>query len=260
MNDLWKVIGELAATLHADRIASIADAILQLRTVGEFERARHAFGPNADQERVERLRASWAAVPGVGPSEIAAAFRGAGEVAALMDGTGAIELVWTGPKTGLIPTRRTEQVILEVIDSAKDDVFLVTYVFYKASSIVDALSAAVGRGVGVDVLLESSSEHGGAVKGDSVRTMAKVVPGATIYIWDPAAKRPDGDVLSASVHAKCVVADKELAFITSANLTSAALERNMELGLLIRGGSVPDRLRSHLAALIEAGIITQWRK
>jgi len=63
MDDLWKVIGELAVTLHADRIASIADAILELKTIEEFERARHAFGPNADQERMDRLRASWEAMP-----------------------------------------------------------------------------------------------------------------------------------------------------------------------------------------------------
>jgi len=258
MDDLWKVIGELAATLHADRISSIADAISQLKSVEEFERARHAFGLNADQQRVNRLRVAWAAVPSVDPAEIAAAFRGAAEVAALMDGIGAIELVWTGPKTGLIPARRTEQVILEVIDSAKDDVFLVTYVFYKASSVVSALNAAVARGVGVNVLLESSTEHGGVVKGDSVKAMAEAVPGANIYIWNPAAKQPDGDSLSASVHAKCAVVDGKLAFITSANLTSAALERNMELGLLIRGGAVPEQLQSHLNALTTTKVIRKW--
>lgn len=258
MDDLWKVIGELAATLHADRIASIADAVERLKTIEEFDRARRAFGPNIDQERVERLRASWATVRGVGPSEVAAALRGAAEVVALMEGSGSIELVWTGPRTGLIPTRRTEQVILEVIDSAKFDVFLVTYVFYKASSIVEALKAGIDRGVSTSILLESSTEHGGALKGDSVKTMAEAVRGATIYIWDPATKKPKGDALSASVHAKCAVADRKLAFITSANLTSAALERNMELGLLIRGGGVPNRLRAHLQALATTDIIKKW--
>ncbi len=258
MDDLWKVIGEFAATMHVDRIASVADAIRELDALDEFDRAKSAFGPNVDQRWVERLRASWAASPQVSPSEVAAAFRGAAQIAALMDRSGAIELVWTGPETGLIPTRRTEQVILEVIDSARNDVFLVTYVFYKASSIVSALNVAVDRGVSVSILLESSTERGGAVKGDNVRTMAGAVPGATIYVWDPAARKPDGDALSASVHAKCAVADRKLAFITSANLTSAALERNMELGLLIRGGTVPNRLRSHLQALTTTKIIKKW--
>jgi phosphatidylserine/phosphatidylglycerophosphate/cardiolipin synthase-like enzyme len=259
MDDLWKVIGELAATLHMDRIVSISDAIRGLKDVEDFERSRSAFGPNAEQERIDRLRAAWSKSPDIGPAEIAAAFRGAAEVATLLDGSGAIELVWTGPKTGLIPTRRTEQVILEVINSAKYDIFLVTYVFYKASSIVEALNAAVDRGVVVSILLESSIEHGGAVKGDGVKIMAEAVPGATIYIWDRGAKRSEGDALSASVHAKCAVADRRLAFITSANLTSAALERNMELGLLIRRGSVPERLQSHLNALVTTKMIKKWK-
>jgi phosphatidylserine/phosphatidylglycerophosphate/cardiolipin synthase-like enzyme len=48
-----------------------------------------------------------------------------------------------------------------------------------------------------------------------------------------------------------------LVFITSANLTTAALERNMELGMLIRGGPVPDKLRQHLAALATTKVITE---
>jgi cardiolipin synthase A/B len=142
-----------------------------------------------------------------------------------------------------------------VIASAQTDVFLVTYVFYRASSIVEALKAAIGRAVDVRILLESSMEHGGTVKGDGVRAMREAVPGAHVYVWDSGAKDHGGEMLSASVHAKCAVADGKLAFITSANLTSAALERNMELGLLIRGGSVPDRLRAHLNSLVMTKVI-----
>lgn len=259
MGDPWKVIGELVAALHADRVEAIADSIRRLNAPGEFERTWEAFGPSVDHERVERLRASWAETPEIAPAEIAAAFRGAAEVAALMDRSGAIELVWTGPKTGLIPTRRTEQVILEVIDSAETEIFLVTYVFYRPSSVIAALNAAISRGVSTSILLESSVGHGGAVEGDSARAMVGAVPGATVYVWDPASKVVGGQSPSASVHAKCLVADRRIAFITSANLTCAALERNMELGVVIRGGSVPDRLQSHLNALATTKVIRMWK-
>ena len=36
------------------------------------------------------------------------------------------------------------------------------------------------------------------------------------------------------LHAKAVVADEESVFITSANLTAAAWDRNIEMGLLVR--------------------------
>jgi len=183
----------------------------------------------------------------------------AAQAAEIVSSNEAVELVWTGPKTGLIPTRNTEQVILEVIDFAKSDIFLVTYVFYNASSIINALNNAIEKGVQVGVLLESSTEHGGTVRGDSVQAMADAVLNATIYVWDPDRRKSDGDVLSAAVHAKCAVADGELAFITSANLTTAAMERNMELGVLLRGGTAPGRLRDHLNALVTTQMIRKWK-
>lgn len=57
-----------------------------------------------------------------------------------------------------------------------------------------------------------------------------------------------------------VPADGELAFITSANLTSAAMERNMELGVLVKGGELPFELQRHLEALISTKIIEKVSK
>jgi hypothetical protein len=49
--------------------------------------------------------------------------------------------------------------------------------------------------------------------------------------YDPRALYAEGP--GGVLHAKAVVADDEVAFITSANLTEAALDRNIELGALI---------------------------
>jgi cardiolipin synthase len=251
MEDVWAIVGALAAHLHRDRLWAVADAFARIGGVEEFERARWAFGPNADRGLVEGLRARWAGSPGVSAAEISAAFKGAAEVARRAAEVSGIEVVWTGPSTGLIPTRRTEQVLLEVIGSATRDLFLVSYVFYGAGSVVAALGDAVRRGVGVKVLLESSGRAWGEMRGESAAALAQAVPGASIYVWEPG----EG---GGAVHAKCAVADHGLAFITSANLTSAALERNMELGLLVRGGAVPDRLHSHLEALVATRVIRRW--
>lgn len=259
MSDLWMAIAELAASTHVDRIAMVADAISALNSVSEFDRVKRAFGPNSDQALTDRLRAAWKASPSISPREIGAAFKAAAQVVSFMETRGALELVWTGPKTGLIPTRQTEQVMLEVIDFASGDLFLVSYVFYKASTVVAALTSAVARGVAVGILLESSTEHGGTVRGDSVKAVRDAVPGASIYVWDAESRKAEGDAMSAAVHAKCAVADSKLAFITSANLTTAALERNMELGMLIRGGTVPERLRQHLAALVTTKVVKEYR-
>ena len=51
------------------------------------------------------------------------------------------------------------------------------------------------------------------------------------------------------------VVDGARAFITSANLTGHALEKNMEAGVLINGGPVPKTLSDHLQALIDVRVI-----
>ena len=70
------------------------------------------------------------------------------------------------------------------------------------------------------------------------------------YVW-PAAQRPPGGKL----HVKAAIADEYAALVTSANLTGAALNENMELGLLVKGGSVPRRLSRHFMSLIDDEVL-----
>jgi phosphatidylserine/phosphatidylglycerophosphate/cardiolipin synthase-like enzyme len=53
------------------------------------------------------------------------------------------------------------------------------------------------------------------------------------------------------LHAKAVVADDEAVFVTSANLTEAALDRNIELGILLRDRSLALSIASFFKVLIE---------
>ena len=55
------------------------------------------------------------------------------------------------------------------------------------------------------------------------------------------------------MHVKAAVADSRVAFLTSANLTEAALERNMELGVLIRGGGLAAAIERLVDTLVESG-------
>lgn len=50
------------------------------------------------------------------------------------------------------------------------------------------------------------------------------------------------------MHAKCVVTDETAAFLTSANFTEAAQERNIEVGLLSREPRIA-------AALVESSTV-----
>lgn len=164
----------------------------------------------------------------------------------------SIELVWTGPTTPFVSARRTEQVLLEVIDSAINKLFFTSFVAYNIESIVRALNDACERGVQIDMLLESSLGHGGSINIDVIGKMRELVPKANIYAWSDKPDKFEGG----RVHAKVVVADEHICFITSANLTGYALERNMETGVLIEGGTLPNILHKHLNALIQTKLIS----
>jgi len=55
------------------------------------------------------------------------------------------------------------------------------------------------------------------------------------------------------LHAKAVVADEESMFLTSANFTEAALDRNIELGILLRDPALAVSIVRHFRILIDHG-------
>ena len=57
------------------------------------------------------------------------------------------------------------------------------------------------------------------------------------------------------LHAKAVVADEESVFITSTNLTAAARDRNIELGLLVRDRALTATTVIHFRTLIEKDLL-----
>lgn len=60
------------------------------------------------------------------------------------------------------------------------------------------------------------------------------------------------------IHVKAAIADERMAMISSANLTAYGLDANMELGLVVRGEAIPQRIASHFRHLIQAGVLEPW--
>ena len=77
-------------------------------------------------------------------------------------------------------------------------------------------------------------------------------PGARLYGW---LKKTD-EFADGRVRAKVAVADGKVCFITSANLTGYAMERNIEAGILDTGGVVARGLNDHLRSLVDTGVIS----
>jgi len=168
----------------------------------------------------------------------------------------SLELVWTGPDGGGGPFRHTEQAVLQVLDSAKERITLVSYAVYRIPHVKESLVRAAGRGVRIKVTFETPNKCEGQNEYDTLQALgSEVASCATVYYW-PASRRPKGDNDRHGIlHVKCAVADGRWLFLSSANLTEQAFTINMELGLLLTGGLLPGQVEAQFDRLIEMGTL-----
>lgn len=170
----------------------------------------------------------------------------------------SLEMVWSGPHADATAYRRTDQVLLELIDRAKTSVIVATFAAYKIPKIVAALVEAANRGVKISLILESSEESDGAVTFNAIAAMGvELAHVATVYAWPMEKRGVDAKGNHGALHVKCAVVDDEAVLISSANLTEHAMNLNMELGLLVRGGELPRSLAGHMRSLIQSRVLVR---
>ena len=192
----------------------------------------------------------------VTPRELAWALRAANATDEFHRLRQSLELVWSGPLSGTSTFRRTDQALLELIRAAKRSIIIVTFAAYKVPNIAGALVDAAKRGVKISLILESAEESDGAVTFNAVEAMGtELARAATVYAWPMEKRGMDAKGNRGALHVKCAVVDDEAALISSANLTEHAMNLNMELGLLIRGGELPRTLAQHLRLLIQSRVL-----
>jgi phosphatidylserine/phosphatidylglycerophosphate/cardiolipin synthase-like enzyme len=195
------------------------------------------------KERLGALANLLAAAPNVDARALALAIQASVNTVRTLHGQQHVEIAWTGPGTEVVPLRRVDQVLYELVGSAQSELILVTYAAYKAERAVDALRVASERGVRTVLIIEPSQEAGSKVRFDGLDRIRARVPRAGAYYW-PLLRRPRGETGHyGAMHVKCLIADRKKALVSSANLTDYALEKNMELGLLLSCKSSGGALR-----------------
>lgn len=248
MNDLLESITKLVSKNKPNRVDSLSGLIRKCKDSEDISILSGWANSSQTRQQLNEMVEIWKS-SSISSVELAGMIMGANHAYHSAKKEEQVELVWTGPSTPMMSTRRTEQALLEVINSAQNSLFLISFVAYEVASITAALNEAVARGVEVSILMEPAESHGGQIKDDCFSAMKYAVPNATLYVWSHSSKEEMGGGYRI-VHAKCSVADSKLAFITSANLTGAALDRNMELGVLISGSSTPKKLYNHINSLV----------
>lgn len=173
------------------------------------------------------------------------------------------DLVWSGPEVAGLHARDTRRVYEELTGSARSSLWICTYAFFDGPRAFELVARRMDReaALRVTILLNIQRKAGDtSTSEDLVRRFADRFwktewPGSsrpTVY-YDPRSLEMDGP--AGVLHAKAVVADDETVFVTSANLTEAALERNIEIGLLVRDRALAATVVSHFRGLIDRGLL-----
>jgi phosphatidylserine/phosphatidylglycerophosphate/cardiolipin synthase-like enzyme len=173
------------------------------------------------------------------------------------------DLVWSGPEVPGLHARDTRRVYEELLSSAVRSVWVSTYAFFDGPRAFEVLARCMEAAplLRVTLLLNIQRKRGDTTASDHlVRAFADRFwksdwPGAArpAAFYDPRAldlERPGG-----VLHAKAVVADDEAVFVTSANLTEAAFDRNIELGLLVRDRALALSVSRHFQTLIDRELL-----
>jgi cardiolipin synthase len=251
---LATAIRRAATELPTNQLHKLADTVAGYETATAL--ARHAVVntvPTAVfRQHAAALCTAWVGEGGLPGRSLALAVRAAADAVAETRGEQQVSVVWTGPASYEVPIRATSAVLTDVIAEARHELIVVSFAAYKVANVVEALRAAAERNVTVRLMLESVADSKGKLTHDAKLAFDALPDGVGFYVW-PADRRVTTAGGHAAMHAKCAVADGRIAFVTSANLTGAAMTENMELGLVVRGGDVPRRIAAHFNALIGSG-------
>lgn len=177
------------------------------------------------------------------------------------------ELVWTGPETPGAGSRDTSVVVEELFRSAQRSALVATYAIYQGAKVFALLAERMRAVPELSVRLfvniprppgcPPNVGEAHLVRAFAERFAAEDWPAGVRLpelFYDPRSLSADPGP-KACLHAKCIVVDDSRAFVSSANFTEAAQERNIETGVLVNDASFARGLRDQFESLVTAGLL-----
>jgi hypothetical protein len=168
------------------------------------------------------------------------------------------DLVISGPEVVGVPTADTAATIQTLIENAQSEIVLVGYAVHNGKRLFKRLAERMEEvpSLRVTFCLDISRKMTDtSFASEIVRRFAhdfrtKHWPSDRLpeLYYDPRAL-VESTSQKCSLHAKCVIVDRTIAVVTSANLTEAAHHRNIEVGVLIRFAPFVQRLSDYFEGL-----------
>lgn len=149
----------------------------------------------------------------------------------------------------------------DLIAGATKALLLVSYASYGVADLADNLCQATKRGVHITLILESdedATDQHGPTRPGKLKIAPALGDMIHLYRW-PTDQRAAISALAASLHAKCVIADAHRALVASADLTDAAINDNMGLGVLTESPTTAAQLHRHFHQLMADGVLVRVR-
>jgi phosphatidylserine/phosphatidylglycerophosphate/cardiolipin synthase-like enzyme len=200
------------------------------------------------------------AAQGLGSGAVAVALEAAAYAMTTVDRP---ELVWSGPEVAGVHARDTRRVFEELVDGAQRAVWVSAYTFYDGPKAFKRLADRMDAVPALQVTLLLNIRRKAGDTSESTEVVKRFADRFWKHEW-PTERRPavfyDPRALSLEkvegvLHAKALVVDDAAAFVTSANLTEAAFDHNLELGVLSRDRTLAASLGRHFRALVDQGYL-----
>ncbi|MGA2851840.1 MAG: DISARM system phospholipase D-like protein DrmC [Terracidiphilus sp.] len=174
-----------------------------------------------------------------------------------------VDLVMSGPPIVGQGNRGTSVVVSDLFRNAEESILIAGYAVYQGQKVFHDLAERMAERPAVNVRMFLDVQRRPGDTSTSAEIVRRFAHRFQSEEWPPGKRYPevfyDPRALSsdrhkrAALHAKCVVADHEHVFVSSANFTEAAQERNVEVGLLVHSTSVAERLTHFFDALTVSG-------
>jgi phosphatidylserine/phosphatidylglycerophosphate/cardiolipin synthase-like enzyme len=183
----------------------------------------------------------------------------------IQGGAARPELVWTGPETAGAGSRDTAVVVQELFRSAERSVLVASFAVHQGAGVFSVLAERMKAvpDLSVRLFLNVARPPGCPTNVSEARLVRDFAERFAAQDWPSGVRLPelfyDPRALSpepgprASLHAKCIVVDDSRAFVTSANFTEAAQERNIECGVLVNDPHFGRALRDQFESLVTTG-------
>jgi phosphatidylserine/phosphatidylglycerophosphate/cardiolipin synthase-like enzyme len=178
-----------------------------------------------------------------------------------------VNLVWTGPEVLGTESRDTAVVVRELFSSARHSVLIASFAIDQGAKghelfrpLADRMAASPN--LSVRMFLNVKRQYNDKtptpilLRQFSENFRQRVWPGQRLpdVFHDPRSLELSSNS-NACLHAKCIVVDEERVFITSANFTEAAHQRNIEAGVLISNQIAARAIRSQFEMLVTQKIL-----